>query len=97
MIHDPQDAAAAGICWLARWTARGRLHGVEGVTTAVAMRHRVECAWCPYPSDVLLAWVEDFNRRDGDDYRISARFRAMPAPRQRELVDRSLYPEGVAA
>lgn len=96
MIHEPQDAAAAGICWLARWGARGRLHGTEAATFAAALRHPRECGWCSYPMPALMDWLQDFNRRDIGN-RMSARFRLLPTDAQRALVDRSLYSEGVPA
>lgn len=91
VILEPQDAAAAGICWLARWHRLGRLHGAEAVSSAASGRHPEKCGWCRHAPTELLVALEEFNRQDGEESRLSGRFRALPRDAQRALVDRSLY------
>lgn len=92
MISDPQDAAAAGICWLARWSA----HPFAPIAENARTRHPRPCRWCVVDPELLIEWLQDFNERDSADF-ISSRFRALPPDAQRRLVDRSLYSEGTPA
>ena len=82
-ISEPAAAAAAGICWLHRWQRKASLHGF---TVRTSDRHPSECGWCAFPLPELAQWLADFNFEDGDDHRLSQRFRSLPPDRQRALV-----------
>ena len=56
------------------------------VAIPVSHRHPGPCGWCPYPLTDLADWLREFNAEDGDDHRLSRRFRSLPPERQRALV-----------
>jgi hypothetical protein len=89
MTLDPQSAAAASICWLARWQGDGTYRAIAAAATT---RHPSECAWCVYPLDALISMVEDFNEADE---RLAYRFAQLPSDEQRARVERAMYGEAV--